>query len=100
MKQRDQVKLLLQLYKLESNGDGIDKAKAFRRLEKNLDPSLLRRYNKLKERKGTGVAVLKNGACSRCKLIYPETHEMLRYKNFVHSCEYCGRLLVITEKSA
>ncbi|UCD56751.1 MAG: hypothetical protein JSV16_13120 [Candidatus Hydrogenedentota bacterium] len=100
MKTRDQVKLLLKLHKLESNGDGIDKTKAFQRLEKSLDPGLLRRYQKLRARKGTAVAVLKDGVCSGCKMVYPESHEMLRYRNFVHSCEYCGRLLVVTDKSA
>ncbi|RJP75030.1 MAG: hypothetical protein C4532_01200 [Candidatus Abyssobacteria bacterium SURF_17] len=100
MKTNEQVKLLLKLHELESDGNGTDKSKAFRRIERNLDPSILRQYQKLKQRKGTGVAVLKDHVCSGCKMVYPESHEMLRYKNFVHSCEYCGRLLVVTEKSA
>jgi len=100
MKRPNQVKLLLKLHKLEKNGDDTDKAEALRRLEENLDPSLLKLYRKLKGRKGTGVAILKNGACSECMIIYPETHEMLRHGNTVHFCEFCGRLLVITEKSA
>ncbi|MBI4832766.1 MAG: hypothetical protein HY801_14690 [Candidatus Lindowbacteria bacterium] len=100
MKPNDQVKLLLRLYRLERNGDGADKAQALRRLEKRLDSSLLKRYQRLREKKGTGVAVLKNRICSGCKMVYPESHEVLRYRNFIHSCEYCGRLLVVTEKSA
>ena len=99
-KPNDQVKLLLRLHKLENNGGRVDKNKAFHRLKKGLDPSLLKRYHKLKERKGTGVAVLRNGVCSGCKMIYPESHEMLRYNNIVLDCEYCGRLLVVTDKSA
>jgi predicted nucleic acid-binding Zn-ribbon protein len=95
-----QIKLLLALHKLENNGEGVDRAKALRRLERGLDPSLLRRYQKLRERKGKGVAVLKDRVCSECKMMYPESHEMLKYRNFVHSCEYCGRLLVVTDKSA
>ncbi|MBI5116652.1 hypothetical protein HZA56_09290 [Candidatus Poribacteria bacterium] len=100
MNANNQVKLLLKLYKLESNGNGVDKAQAVRRLEKKLDSSLLKRYQRLKEKKGTGIAVLRNRICSGCKMVYPETHEMLKYRNFIHSCEYCGRLLVVTEKSA
>jgi hypothetical protein len=100
MNAKDQVKLLLKLHKLESNGNVVDKAQAVRRLEKRLDSSLLKRYQRLKERKGTGIAVLRNCVCSGCKMVYPESHEMLKYRNFIHSCEYCGRLLVVTEKSA
>ncbi|UCD57931.1 MAG: hypothetical protein JSV16_02125 [Candidatus Hydrogenedentota bacterium] len=100
MKMPVQVRLMLELHKLERNGGGVDKAEFFRRIEKGLDPGLLKLYRKLRERKGTGIAVLKDGACSECMLVYPETHEMLRYKNSVHFCEFCGRLLVVTEKVA
>jgi len=98
---RNQIKLMLDLYRLENNGDGNGKTEAaYRRLEKSLDPALMRRYQKLKDRMGSGVAVMKNRVCSGCKMVYPESHEMLKYRNFVHSCEYCGRFLVVTDKSA
>jgi predicted nucleic acid-binding Zn-ribbon protein len=98
---RDQIKLMLELHRLENNGQQKKKAEeAYRRLEKKLDPALLRRYHKLRARKGSGVAVMKNRVCSGCKMVYPESHEMLKYRNFVHSCEYCGRFLVVTDKSA
>ena len=100
MKKHNQVKLLLKLHKLESDGDGFDKGVAFKKLEKTLDPSLLKRYRKVREKKGTGVAVLKKGVCTGCKMVYPESHEVFRYKNFVYSCEYCSRLLVVLDKSA
>jgi len=100
MKTANQVKLLLKLHKLENNGDMKERDRTLKKLEKSLDPSVLRRYRRFKDKTGTGVAVLVDCVCSECKMVYPETHEMLRYKNFVHSCEYCGRLLVITDKSA
>ncbi len=100
MKKSNQLKLLLKLHKLENNGEGVDKAKVFNRLEKRLDPSLVRRYHKLREKMGTGVAVMERRICSGCRMVYPESHEMLRYKNSIHYCEYCGRLLVVTDKSA
>ena len=100
MKPGNQFKLLLRLHKLENNGDGSDRAAALQRLEKKLDPSVLRRYRRLKERKGTGVAILQNSICSECKMVYPESHDVLKYRNFVYICEYCGRLLVVTDKSA
>ncbi len=100
MKTGKYINLLLKLHKLEKNGDGSDHTTALQRIEKKLDPSVLRRYRRLKERKGTGVAVLRDRICSECQMVYPETHDILRHKNFVHSCEYCGRLLVVTDKSA
>lgn len=95
-----QVKLMLELHKLETNGNGMDRTRAFRKLEQSLDPGLLKLYCKLRERKGRGTAVLKDGACSECMIIYPETHEILRYKNSVRFCEFCGRLLVIADEAA
>lgn len=100
MKMPVQVKLLLKLHKIDTNGDGTNKAKAVHEISKRLDPSLLKRYHKLKERKGTAVAVLEKGACSGCNMVYPETHEILRYRNFIHSCEFCGRFLVVDGKAA
>jgi predicted nucleic acid-binding Zn-ribbon protein len=98
-KPNSQLRILLKLHRLEQNGNGVGKLKTFQDLEKGLDPTLLKRYTKLKERKGNAVAVLENGVCSGCQMVYPESHEMLRYKNFIRTCEYCGRLLVVTEKS-
>ena len=100
MKMPTQVKLILELHKLETNGNGVDKTPAFRKIRKKLDPSLLKLYKKLRERRGTGTALLRNGMCSACKLMYPESHEMLRYKNTVQRCEFCGRLLVVVEEAA
>jgi predicted nucleic acid-binding Zn-ribbon protein len=100
MKTGKHIKLLLKLHKLESDEDGAEQAEAMKRLEKRLDPAVLRRYRRLRERKGTGIAVLQNRVCSECQMVYPESHEMLKYRNFVHSCEYCGRLLVVTDKPA
>lgn len=95
-----QVKILLKLHRLEKNGNGVGKVKTFKNLERSLDPALLKRYQRLKERKGNAVAVLENGVCSGCQMVYPESHEMFKYPNFIRTCEYCGRLLVVTEKSS
>ena len=95
-----QVKLLLRLHTIETNGDGSNKTRTVQEVFKNLDSSLLKRYLKLKRRKGTGVAILRNGVCSECNMAYPDTHEILRYENFIHSCEFCGRFLVVTGNAA
>ncbi|MBW1939525.1 MAG: hypothetical protein JRI67_12355 [Deltaproteobacteria bacterium] len=99
MQERSQVSLLLELHELQATGDGVDKAEACRRIEEGLEPPLLGRYRNLKKRKGTAVAILKNCTCSECMIIYPTMHEILRAKDFVHNCEFCGRLLLITPSS-
>jgi len=99
MKMPIQVRLLLKSHKWESNGQNTNNAEAFQEIVRNLDPSLLKRYLKLKERKGTGIAVLKKDTCSACNMSYPETHEILRYENFIHSCEFCSRFLVVNGNS-
>jgi predicted nucleic acid-binding Zn-ribbon protein len=90
-----QVKLLLKLHKLESNDQSIDNAKELQKVVKNLNPSLMKLYLRLKKRKGKGVAVLESGVCSACRMVYPESHELLRYENCVRTCEFCSRLLVV-----
>lgn len=100
MQENSQVKLLLELHELQANGAGADNAEACRRIEESLEPSILSRYRNLKKRKGAAVAVLKNCTCSGCMIIYPETHEILRAKDLVHSCEFCGRLLLVMSSSA
>lgn len=92
----NQVRLLLELHKLETNGNGVDKAEAYRRIADTLDPSLLKRYLRIRRKRDVGIAVLENCTCSGCRLMYPETHEFLRHKNFIRECEFCGRLLVVT----
>ena len=94
MQELSQVQLLLELYKLQTNG-GND-AETCRQIEESLDPSLLSRYRNLKKRKGTAVAILKDCTCSECMIVYPSTHEIFRQKGLVHSCEFCGRLLLVT----
>jgi predicted nucleic acid-binding Zn-ribbon protein len=95
-----QIELLLKLHELEMHGETMQRDQELENVERRLDPALLRRYLKLKKKKGTGVAVLKNGICSGCNMVYPETHEIMRYRNCVHNCEFCGRLLVVNGKAA
>jgi predicted nucleic acid-binding Zn-ribbon protein len=100
MQEVGQVQLLLELHKLQAEAQAAGNDALFRETEERLDPQLLSRYRNLKKRKGTAVAVLKDCTCSECMIIYPNTHEILRQKNFVHSCEFCGRLLVVASSSA
>ena len=96
MQESNQVSLLLEMHALQSDANDVEKAEACQRIENGLEPSLLSRYRSLKKRKGTAVAVLRDCVCSECMIMYPVTHEILRNKDSIQSCEYCGRLLVVT----
>jgi len=100
MKIPDQVSLLLKLYECQKNGNGYHDSLNTGDLENQLDPSIRRRYQKLKARNVSGIALLKNRTCSECRMVYPEAHELLRYENCVRHCEYCGRILVVLSESA
>ncbi|MHB1786410.1 MAG: zinc ribbon domain-containing protein, partial [Acidimicrobiales bacterium] len=63
-----------------------------------LDPELLARYEKLRQRLGgVGAARLVNGSCSGCHLAFSaaELNQIQRSpKDVVITCEQCGRILV------
>ncbi|RJP26287.1 MAG: hypothetical protein C4520_00820 [Candidatus Abyssobacteria bacterium SURF_5] len=100
MKESAQIRLLLKLYELETDGEAIDRAAVLEEIRENLDPSIFRRYLKVKERKGSGVAILRDGMCSGCNMIYPDTHEVFRHDGFIHTCEFCGRFLILDKDAA
>jgi predicted nucleic acid-binding Zn-ribbon protein len=93
-----QVRLLLELHRLESDKNGSNDCEETRRIESDLDPSLAKRYRRVKEKRRTGIAVLRGGVCTGCNMAYPEAHEIFQYRNFVRTCEYCGRLLVVIDE--
>jgi CheY-like chemotaxis protein len=89
-----QIELLLTLHGLEIAGNGQYPSEEFRMVEDSLDPPYLEYYRKIRKRRGTGVAILKDRTCSECRMVYPEAHSIVQCKDFIHKCEYCGRLLV------
>jgi predicted nucleic acid-binding Zn-ribbon protein len=64
------------------------------KLQKFIPEDLMRQYNNISQIKGTGVAELQNGACSKCKLkVSTITIDNInRHKNIVF-CDNCGRIL-------
>jgi CheY-like chemotaxis protein len=82
------------MFMLESDGNGSYTCDEVERIKEQMDPALLKYYLRVKERRGTGVAILSNRTCNRCRMVYPEAHPIVRSSGFVHKCEYCGRLLV------
>ena len=95
-----QVNLMLKLHDLEIGKSNGDFEEQLRNLEKRIDPSLLNFYRKLRKRKKTGVAILQDYTCSECRMVYPNMHEILRHRNCVHICEFCGRILVVKDDAA
>jgi CheY-like chemotaxis protein len=91
---QSQIDLLQNLFMLESDENGSYTCDEVDRIKKQMDPVLLKYYLRVKERRGTGVAILSNRTCNRCRMVYPEAHPIVRSSGFVHKCEYCGRLLV------
>jgi predicted nucleic acid-binding Zn-ribbon protein len=100
MKMPAQVNLMLRLHELEIGGSDKDIEEDLRQLGKRIDPALLNFYRKLRKRKKTGVAILQNCTCSECRMVYPATHDILRHKNCVQVCEFCGRILIVKDEAA
>jgi len=95
----DQVELLLELHRLESAANGTYGSEDFLKVEEKLERALLKDYLKVRQRRGGGVALLQKRTCSGCRMVYPEAHPIVQYRELVHKCEYCGRLLVVPKTS-
>jgi hypothetical protein len=93
----EHIQLLLELHHLERADDSVDTKERCQHIEALLDPSLLKRYRAVKKKRRTGIAILKNRTCDGCRMVFPDSHEVFRYGTFVHTCEFCGRLLVVLE---
>ena len=100
MPTHDQVELLLELHRLESAANGTYGGEDFLKIEEKLERSLLKNYRKIRQRRGGGVALLQKRTCSGCRMVYPEAHPIVQYRDLIHKCEYCGRLLVAPKTSA
>ena len=99
MPTHNQVDLLLELHRLESAANGTYGGEEFLKVEEQLERSLLKEYQKIRERRGGGVALLQRQTCSGCRMVYPDAHPVVQYRELVHKCEYCGRLLVTPKTS-
>jgi hypothetical protein len=66
------------------------------RLVADMDPVLLKRYERIRENKdGLAVTYVKNGACGGCfRQIPPHEQQRLKKEDRIISCEGCGRILI------
>jgi predicted nucleic acid-binding Zn-ribbon protein len=63
-----------------------------------IDPPLLRRYERLRERKdGVAVAAVSGGACGVCHVALPEVvlARLQQDEDAILTCEECGRILYV-----
>ncbi|MEW6685125.1 MAG: hypothetical protein AB1393_02830 [Candidatus Edwardsbacteria bacterium] len=75
-----------------------DLKKAYAEVEKRLQPELLVRYRKLKERYERAIVPVVNGVCCGCYMRMPIALATSKDKNVeVTTCENCGRFLYWTE---
>jgi uncharacterized protein len=55
-------------------------------------------YSKIRKAKGTAVVSAKRGACNGCyNIVPPQRIVELRKNDKIHTCEFCGRILVSEE---
>ncbi|MCK4422090.1 hypothetical protein KAW48_09855, partial [candidate division WOR-3 bacterium] len=59
------------------------------------DEGLLRRYNRLIESRGSGIAILEEPICSEChSTLPPQLFAEVRKCDKIHTCHSCGRILI------
>jgi predicted nucleic acid-binding Zn-ribbon protein len=65
-------------------------------LVSDLDPMLLKRYERIRENKGgTAVTTVENGACGGCfRRIPPHEMQELKKDDRLITCEGCGRIII------
>lgn len=72
--------------------------KSIEKLIKEIDLSLLNRYNTLRKNRTSGIVSIVNDVCSGCNMMVPSfLHEKLRAKKEIIFCESCGRILYYQE---
>jgi len=59
------------------------------------DENLLRKYNRIKESRGTGASILEISECAEChSTIPPQLFAEVRKGNRIIACQSCGRILI------
>ena len=59
-----------------------------------LPPPLNKRYEAVKARRGTAVAMLESGACKTCRTMAPKQQVADILRGLIAPCKFCGRWLV------
>ena len=82
--------------------DRIAERKAQREsLTGSFDKLLLRRYDAVRARRGTGLAAVVKGACSACHIeLAPMVHQQMFHRKELHTCPSCLRILYLSPVAA
>lgn len=65
-------------------------------LKKEIDTSLMQRYDDIAAKKGIAVSQVKDGACTQCGVrLNAMLYDMLKKSEHICQCDYCGRILYI-----
>lgn len=70
------------------------------RVAAGIDPALLRRYDRIRDRMGTvAVAAVRRGICEGCHVAIPEgrVRQLADDAGLLLTCERCGRILVLPD---
>jgi len=60
-----------------------------------MDDTLLRKYDRIKESRGTGASVIEESECTEChSTIPPQLFAEVRTANRIIVCQSCGRILI------
>lgn len=67
---------------------------AIKSLEDKIDKTILNKYTVIRNNRGTGIAEVKNSACTGCNMMIPTfMTDKLNNNNEIMYCESCGRIL-------
>jgi len=79
-------------FKIEASQDHLNKALS--EVEKQVEPEILNRYKKLKQKYGRPVVPVINGVCCGCYIMMPTSQATNTKRNqSVTNCGNCGRFL-------
>jgi predicted nucleic acid-binding Zn-ribbon protein len=64
---------------------------------KRLPPVLYRRYEQLRQKRGTAIAQTSDGTCNKCNMsLPPQLYHRLRREPLLEQCQSCNRIIYFT----
>lgn len=93
-KEYDQLKVVCQKEKDDAAIDLLASDRKMETLEKNVNPTLMARYKRVRQHHNMPVVEVRDGKCSGCNMSLPSLAiRRLVSEDMILECENCGRLL-------
>lgn len=93
-KEYDQLKVVCQKEKDDASIDLLAADRKMEELQKRVNPSLMARYQRVRQHYNTPVVEVRDGKCSGCNMSLPSLAiRRLVSEDMILECENCGRLL-------